>query len=95
MSEFIIFNFSSLLADIKAHFEDPDKNKYPNEDFLFEIANLLEGIGLHNPLEKIYLTTKNIEHISTILFLFVISQLSKLTYVKNIGECFFPRHLRC
>ncbi|XP_044738759.1 WASH complex subunit 5 [Chrysoperla carnea] len=74
----------SLLADIKAHFEDPDKNKYPNEDFLFEIANLLEGIGLHNPLEKIYLTTKNIEHISTILFLFVISQLPKLTYVKNI-----------
>lgn len=74
------------MEDIKAYFKDPDNKKYPNEDFVYELSNLLENFGLYNPLEKIYLSTKNITDIASLLFLFVVSQFTKLTYLKTIGK---------
>ncbi|XP_034058607.1 WASH complex subunit 5 [Gymnodraco acuticeps] len=76
----------SLLADIEAHYQDPSL-PYPKEDntLLYDIAAHLEAAGIHNPLNKIYITTKRLPYFHIINFLFVIAQLPKLQYNKNQG----------
>ncbi|XP_010788441.1 WASH complex subunit 5 [Notothenia coriiceps] len=76
----------SLLADIEAHYQDPSL-PYPKEDntLLYDIAAHLEAAGIHNPLNKIYITTKRLPYFPIINFLFVIAQLPKLQYNKNQG----------
>uniref|UniRef100_A0A673CVP1 WASH complex subunit 5 n=1 Tax=Sphaeramia orbicularis TaxID=375764 RepID=A0A673CVP1_9TELE len=76
----------SLLADIEAHYQDPSL-PYPKEDntLLYEIAAYLEAAGIHNPLNKIYITTKRLPYFPIINFLFIITQLPKLQYSKNQG----------
>uniref|UniRef100_A0A8C6KXU5 WASH complex subunit 5 n=1 Tax=Nothobranchius furzeri TaxID=105023 RepID=A0A8C6KXU5_NOTFU len=76
----------SLLADIEAHYQDPTF-PYPKEDntLLYEITAYLEAAGIHNPLNKIYITTKRLPYFPIINFLFVIAQLPKLQYSKNQG----------
>uniref|UniRef100_A0A8C4Z0V9 WASH complex subunit 5 n=1 Tax=Gadus morhua TaxID=8049 RepID=A0A8C4Z0V9_GADMO len=75
----------SLLADIEAHYQDPSL-PYPKEDtLLYEITAYLEAAGVHNPLNKIYITTKRLPYFPIVNFLFVIAQLPKLQYTKNIG----------
>lgn len=76
----------SLLADIEAHYHDPSL-PYPKEDntLLYEIAAYLEAAGIHNPLNKIYITTKRLPYFPIINFLFIIAQLPKLQYSKNQG----------
>jgi WASH complex subunit strumpellin len=78
---------ASLIGDIEAHFKDQTK-PYPDEDnpLLYELNPYLESVGLSEPLKKIYLITNSCEFISTLLCLFVLSQLSKLQYVKLIGK---------
>jgi WASH complex subunit strumpellin len=79
----------SLINDIEAHFKDQTKS-YPDEDnpLLYELNPYLECVGLSEPLKKVYLTKNNCEYVSTIMCLFVLSQLSKLQYVKLIGMSF-------
>ncbi|KAF3691663.1 WASH complex subunit 5 [Channa argus] len=79
----------SLLADIEAHYQDPSL-PYPKEDntLLYDITAYLEAAGLHNPLNKIYITTKRLPYFPIINFLFIIAQLPKLQYSKNQGEFF-------
>uniref|UniRef100_A0A3P9P9R4 WASH complex subunit 5 n=1 Tax=Poecilia reticulata TaxID=8081 RepID=A0A3P9P9R4_POERE len=76
----------SLLADIEAHYQDPTL-PYPKEDntLLYEITAYLEAAGIHNPLNKIYITTKRLPYFPIINFLFVVAQLPKLQYNKNQG----------
>uniref|UniRef100_A0A3Q3BQ39 WASH complex subunit 5 n=1 Tax=Kryptolebias marmoratus TaxID=37003 RepID=A0A3Q3BQ39_KRYMA len=76
----------SLLADIEAHYQDPTL-PYPKEDntLLYDITAHLEAAGIHNPLNKIYITTKRLPYFPIINFLFVIAQLPKLQYSKNQG----------
>uniref|UniRef100_A0A668ABG5 WASH complex subunit 5 n=1 Tax=Myripristis murdjan TaxID=586833 RepID=A0A668ABG5_9TELE len=76
----------SLLADIEAHYQDPSL-PYPKEDntLLYEITAYLEAAGIHNPLNKIYITTKRLPYFPIINFLFIIAQLPKLQYSKNQG----------
>ncbi|XP_045717244.1 WASH complex subunit 5 isoform X2 [Phyllostomus hastatus] len=76
----------ALLADIEAHYQDPSL-PYPKEDntLLYEITAYLEAAGIHNPLNKIYITTKRLPYFPIINFLFLISQLPKLQYNKNLG----------
>lgn len=76
----------SLLADIEAHYQDPSL-PYPKEDntLLYEITAYLEAAGIHNPLNKIYITTKRLPYFPIINFLFIITQLPKLQYSKNQG----------
>uniref|UniRef100_A0A3Q3NNN0 WASH complex subunit 5 n=1 Tax=Mastacembelus armatus TaxID=205130 RepID=A0A3Q3NNN0_9TELE len=76
----------SLLADIEAHYQDPSL-PYPKEDntLLYEITAYLEAAGIHNPLSKIYITTKRLPYFPIINFLFIIAQLPKLQYSKNQG----------
>lgn len=76
----------SLLADIEAHYQDPSL-PYPKEDnpLLYEIAAYLEAAGVHNPLNKIYITTKRLSYFPIVNFLFLVAQLPKLHYNKNQG----------
>jgi len=76
----------SLLCDIKAHYNDPSK-PYPKEEnpLMYELTNYLEWSGIAEPLLKIYITTKSIPHFPVFVFLLVLSQISKLVYVKNVG----------
>ena len=77
----------ALLSDVDAHFKDPSK-PYPSEDnpLLYELNPYLESVGLSDPLNKIYIMVNNGDYISLIVCLFVLSQLSKLQYVKLIGK---------
>lgn len=81
------YHFSALLAEIEAHYKDPSK-PYPKESnpLLYELSTYLDWAGISNPYAKIYITTKNLEYFSVLLFLFVVSQLPKLTYVKHVGK---------
>ncbi|MBN3315330.1 WASC5 protein, partial [Atractosteus spatula] len=76
----------SLLSDIEAHYQDPSL-PYPKEDntLLYEITAYLEAAGIHNPLNKIYITTKRLPYFPIVNFLFLIAQLPKLQYNKNQG----------
>uniref|UniRef100_A0A3Q2YBW3 WASH complex subunit 5 n=1 Tax=Hippocampus comes TaxID=109280 RepID=A0A3Q2YBW3_HIPCM len=76
----------SLLADIEAHYQDPSL-PYPKEDntLLYEITAYLEAAGIHNPLNKIYITTKRLPFFPILNFLFIIAQLPKLQYSRNQG----------
>uniref|UniRef100_H2LM05 WASH complex subunit 5 n=1 Tax=Oryzias latipes TaxID=8090 RepID=H2LM05_ORYLA len=76
----------SLLADIEAHYQDPSL-PYPKEEntLLYEITAYLEAAGIHNPLSKIYITTKRLPYFPIINLLFIIAQLPKLQYNKNQG----------
>lgn len=91
MNECIFFFFSSIIAEIEAHYKDPSK-PYPKEDnpLLYELSMYLEWAGISNPYAKIYVTTKNPQYFSVLAFLFVISQLGKLHYAKTVGKlCIF------
>uniref|UniRef100_A0A1B0D1J4 WASH complex subunit strumpellin n=1 Tax=Phlebotomus papatasi TaxID=29031 RepID=A0A1B0D1J4_PHLPP len=74
----------ALLMEIKAHEIDPER-PYPSTELLSELNKYLEAAGIYNPLEKIYVTTKNSSFFSQFLFLLVISHLGKLQFVKNVG----------
>ncbi|KTG39902.1 hypothetical protein cypCar_00013954 [Cyprinus carpio] len=76
----------SLLSDIEAHYQDPSL-PYPKEDntLLYEITAYLEAAGIHNPLSKIYITTKRLPYFAIVNFLFLIAQLPKLQYNKSQG----------
>ncbi|XP_054840736.1 WASH complex subunit 5 [Eublepharis macularius] len=76
----------AILADIEAHYQDPSL-PYPKEDntLLYEITAYLEAAGIHNPLNKIYITTKRLPYFPIVNFLFLVSQLPKLQYNKNFG----------
>uniref|UniRef100_A0A8I3WVC6 WASH complex subunit 5 n=1 Tax=Callithrix jacchus TaxID=9483 RepID=A0A8I3WVC6_CALJA len=80
----------ALLADIEAHYQDPSL-PYPKEDntLLYEITAYLEAAGIHNPLNKIYITTKRLPYFPIVNFLFLIAQLPKLQYTKNLVETGF------
>ncbi|ELU12274.1 hypothetical protein CAPTEDRAFT_155968 [Capitella teleta] len=78
---------SALLTDIERHYQDPSL-PYPSDEnpLMFEMTSYLESSGLNNPFSKIYVTTKKMLYFSICCFLFVISQLPKLSYVKSVGE---------
>ncbi|XP_066434881.1 WASH complex subunit 5 [Eleutherodactylus coqui] len=76
----------AILSDIQAHYKDPSL-PCPKEDntLLYEITAYLEAAGTHNPLNKIYITTKQLSFFPIVNFLFLITQLPKLQYNKNLG----------
>lgn len=78
-----------MLAEIEAHYKEPSK-PYPKESnpLLYELSTYLDWTGISNPYTKIYVTTKNLQFFSVLSFLFVVSQLPKLTYAKNVGKLF-------
>ncbi|KAF6031772.1 KIAA0196 [Bugula neritina] len=76
----------SLLNDIEKHYKEPSL-PYPSEEnpLMYELTSYLESIGLSNPFDKIYITTKNIPSLPLAIFMLVITQLPKLQYIKSVG----------
>ncbi|KAL5022673.1 hypothetical protein ScPMuIL_001828 [Solemya velum] len=77
---------TGLLADIERHYQDPSL-PYPKEEnpLMFELTSYLEAAGFHNPLMKIYITTRRLPYFPLFNFLFVVTHLSKLVYSKSIN----------
>ncbi|KAJ8877566.1 hypothetical protein PR048_022021 [Dryococelus australis] len=75
-----------LLAEIERHYKDPTM-PYPREEnpLLYELSTYLDWAGISDPFSKIYVTAQNLQHISLLMFLLAVSQISKLQHVKNIG----------
>ncbi|GAM16870.1 hypothetical protein SAMD00019534_000450, partial [Acytostelium subglobosum LB1] len=69
----------SLINDIQAHFQRPDTSPYPGEDntLLFDLAQYLDTAGINDPYTKIYITTMPLEAFPCLLFLVVLSQVTK------------------
>lgn len=78
---------NSLMNDVIAHFQDPSK-PYPDEDnpLLYELNPYFECVGLSEPFKKVYLNTEKNDHIALFSCFFVLSQLAKLQYVRQIGN---------
>ncbi|XP_047110859.1 LOW QUALITY PROTEIN: WASH complex subunit 5 [Schistocerca piceifrons] len=76
----------ALLSEIAAHYKDPSK-PYPKESnpLMYELSTYLDWAGMSNPYSKIYITTKNLQYLALLLFLFAISQLGRLHYARNLG----------
>nr|XP_039258715.1 WASH complex subunit 5-like [Styela clava] len=75
----------ALLTSVRAHYQDPTK-PYPSEEnpILYELGSYLDTAGLGYPLDKIYITTKRIQHFALLCFTFTIAQLQKLVYSKSL-----------
>ncbi|KAE8748690.1 hypothetical protein FOCC_FOCC004493 [Frankliniella occidentalis] len=76
----------ALLSDVQAHYRDPAR-PYPKEDspLMFELTTYLDWAGIGDPCAKIYVTTRNLPYFALLSFLFVLSQLQKLSYARNVG----------
>lgn len=76
----------ALLSDVQAHYRDPAR-PYPKGDspLMFELATYLDWAGMGDPWAKIYVTTRNLPYFALLCFLFVLSQLQKLSYVRSVG----------
>ncbi|KAM9958880.1 hypothetical protein ACTFIW_012470 [Dictyostelium discoideum] len=77
----------SLLNDIESHFQRPDSNPYPSDDntLLFDLAQYLDTAGINDPFTKIYITTSPLEQFPCLLFLFVLSQVSKFQFNSKLN----------
>jgi WASH complex subunit strumpellin len=76
----------ALMAEVNAHYEDPNK-PYPDEEnpLLYELNPYLECIGISEPLKKIYFMTNKCEFIAFFTSFMIISQLGKLPSTKING----------
>ncbi|EFA77215.1 hypothetical protein PPL_12424 [Heterostelium album PN500] len=73
---------TSLINDIQAHFQRPEVAPYPGEDntLLFDLAEYLDTAGINDPYTKIYITTMPLDAFPCLLFLFVLSQVTKFQW---------------
>jgi len=78
---------TSLLKDIHAHFQHPENNPYPADDnsLLSDLAQFLDTTGINDPFTKIYITTSPLDAFPCLMFLFVLSQVTKFQYNAKLG----------
>ena len=78
----------SLLNDMKRHYTDPLQHGYPDKSnpLLPELTSLLESCGMEDPLQKIYITSHNLESLPILMLLFTITYLPKLEYDHDFGS---------
>ncbi|KAF2071648.1 hypothetical protein CYY_007041 [Polysphondylium violaceum] len=78
---------TSLLKDIHAHFQRPETNPYPADDntLLSDLAQFLDTTGINDPFTKIYITTSPLDAFPCLMFLFVLSQVTKFQYNPKLG----------
>ncbi len=74
----------ALIAEVNAHFQDPNNNPYPDEEnpLLYELNPYLECVGLAEPLKKIYVMGNKCEFIGFFTAMFVLSQMPRIASVK-------------
>merc|ERR1712176_1303457 len=72
----------SLLFDVKCHYREPGKRAYPADDntVLGDLAEHLNFVGICNPMAKIYITSDPLPLLPLILFLYIVSQIDKLSW---------------
>ncbi|KAG5888366.1 hypothetical protein JTB14_033503 [Gonioctena quinquepunctata] len=70
----------SLLMDIK------NEKYHPSENLLLSLSSYFDYAGLNQPLNKIYVTSRNNLDYATTLFVFVIAHLQKLFLPQNNGN---------
>lgn len=70
----------SVLTEVKKHYSNPEKYPMPakTNPLFFETTVLLEASGLDDPLQKIYVTTRPLEGLPVLLFLFLLTYLPKV-----------------
>jgi len=71
---------NALLSDVRAHYSRPEVRTLPDNPILPDIADFLETAGINSPMTKIYITTEPLEGLPVLMFMMVLSQLSKLTW---------------
>lgn len=69
-----------LISCVQAHYAQPSAFVYPANPILPSVSEYLESAGINNPITKIYITTEPIDGIPILLFLFALSQVSKLQW---------------
>ncbi|RZF38571.1 hypothetical protein LSTR_LSTR010904 [Laodelphax striatellus] len=74
------------MNDMKQQYKEQQAPALETSLLMTELTCYLDWAGIGDPLSKIYLTTRNPPYFSLMSFLFVISQLSKMQFVKNIGN---------
>nr|XP_045581537.1 WASH complex subunit 5-like [Procambarus clarkii]XP_045581547.1 WASH complex subunit 5-like [Procambarus clarkii]XP_045581556.1 WASH complex subunit 5-like [Procambarus clarkii] len=76
----------SLMTDVKQHYADPTR-PYPDDDgaLTSELSVFLEWCGMTQPLERIYITTRALPPLSSILLLTVVTQIPKIQYARSLG----------
>uniref|UniRef100_T1IW38 WASH complex subunit strumpellin n=1 Tax=Strigamia maritima TaxID=126957 RepID=T1IW38_STRMM len=76
----------ALLSDVETRYNDP-MLPAPKEasSLIFELNPFLEWAGINDPLSKIYMTTKPLPHLPLFLSVLLLSQQSKVCYVKSVS----------
>lgn len=75
----------ALINDVQAHYQRPDEKKYPENPLLPDFTKFLETAGINDAITKIYITTEPLEGLPCIMFLFVLSQISKLQWNRKLN----------
>lgn len=75
----------ALLADMQLQISKPTSSFPSNSPLLAETASLVEACGLDNPLEKIYMTSKPLDSLPVLLFLFLLAYLPKVLIYNITG----------
>lgn len=65
--------------------KNPTEELQISETFLKELSYYFDYTGLNNPFNKVYLTTKSAEEHPTIMFMLVITNLTKIFLVNASG----------
>ncbi|EGD78584.1 WASH complex subunit strumpellin [Salpingoeca rosetta] len=78
---------TALLSEVEQHYQDPTK-PYPGGDSLVlaELSEYLEAVGEADPLAKIYVTTKKLDHLAAYAFFTTLAQLQRIVYSRPIGS---------
>lgn len=74
----------ALISDVRQHYANPTK-PYPgagDEDnpVLSDLSRYLDWAGISHPFSKIYTTSEPLDHFPLLMFILVISQMSKFVY---------------
>lgn len=74
----------SLLFDVQCHYRKPTERAYPEVEegatVLGDLAEHLNFVGICNPMAKIYITSDPLPCLPIMLFLFIVSQISRLSW---------------
>lgn len=87
----ICFHFSAILNDIK-------KSSKPSTfylELLPKLNEMLQFAGIDDQCHTVYVKTINNSHISQLIFLFTIAELSKMEYSQNTGKICISLNAHC
>jgi len=75
----------ALIGDIKAHYTRPESKAYPGNAVLADLTKYLDTTGMTDPTTKIYITTEPLDGLPVLMFLFVLSQISRFDWSEELS----------